>query len=465
VSFPRYAEYKDSGLDWIGRIPEGWRLKPLKYVVSCNDEALPDNTPQDFAIMYVEISDVDEVQGITNLTQVPFGRAPSRARRIARDGDVLVSTVRTYLRAIAPVEQAPDNLVASTGFAVIRPRSLDYRFAGYLLRAEWLISRIIARSVGVNYPAIRADEIMALSVPVPSIREQRQIADFLDHETTKIDALIEEQRRLIELLEEKRQAVISHAVTKGLDPDAPMKHSGVEWLGEVPAHWQVAPTKRLLQFVTSGSRGWAQYYSERGELFFRITNLSSRSIHPVLDDQQFVSAPKSSEADRSRIEVGDLLISITADLGSVCLAGEEIKGAYVSQHVALARPNISVSSSKWLAYFVSSSCARAQFLGAGYGGTKIQLSLDDVKELKIAVPPPAEQVSIAANLDEELAEFEELRKYTEDMAKILKERRSALISAAVTGKVDVRNWQPRADSAEVLPMAAEEPATYETSEP
>jgi len=467
VSFPSYREYKDSRLDWIGKIPDGWQLKPLKYVASCNDEALPDNTPEDFEIMYVEISDVDEVQGIRNLTKLPFGRAPSRARRIARDGDVLVSTVRTYLRAIAPVEQAPDNLVASTGFAVIRPRSLDYRFAGYLLRAEWLISRIIARSVGVNYPAIRADEIMALSVPVPSIREQRQIADFLDHETTKIDALIEEQQRLIELLDEKRQAVISHAVTKGLDPDAPMKDSCVEWLGDVPAHWAVSA---LRHFATiRGGLAIGKKYPEAQNLievpYLRVANVQDGYVD--LSELKTIGV-FNAEADHYALDEGDVLMNEGGDndkLGRGTVWDAPVEHCLHQNHVFAIRCGCRLLP-EWLALFTRSASARAYFYLYSKQSTNLaSISSSNVMSCVIPVPPVQEQQQILKQVSSRLDKVAGLIDEAGAAIKLLKERRSALISAAVTGKIDVRNWQPEAGLTEGLPMAAEDSATYEASEP
>ncbi|WP_114416998.1 restriction endonuclease subunit S [Marinospirillum perlucidum] len=281
--------------------------------------------------------------------------------------------------------------------------------------------------------------------PRPPLFEQTQIARFLDHETAKIDALIHEQERLIELLQEKRQAVISHAVTKGLDPDVPMKDSGVEWLGEVPAHWRVMPAKFLLEFVTSGSRGWAEYYSDAGYLFFRIANLTRDSIRPKLESVQHVSPPESSEGGRAKIKAGDILVSITADLGSVCAADQSVEGGYVSQHVALARPDKSRCHPDWLAYFILGDAAKEQLLGSGYGGTKVQLSLEDIRELVVAVPPLVDQESIAKVLAEKLNGMEALISEANQAVNFLAERRSALISAAVTGKIDVRDWQPPAD--------------------
>lgn len=148
------APMKDSGIEWLGKVPEHWKVVPVKAVSSCNDEVLEEATAEDFEIEYVEISDIDANRGIVGTTRTAFGTAPSRARRKVRFGDILVSTVRTYLRAIAQVGNPPDNMIASTGFAVIRPRSVQSEFLGYLFRAEFLISEVIARSTGISYPAI-----------------------------------------------------------------------------------------------------------------------------------------------------------------------------------------------------------------------------------------------------------------------------------------------------------------------
>lgn len=156
--FKPYPAYKDSGVEWLGGVPEHWIVRPLKFSASCNDTVLPDSTDDDYEIEYVEISDVNEVLGITGSSSYKFSEAPSRARRTLEDGDVLISTVRTYLRAIAPVVTPAKNLIASTGFAVVRPnrKILNGPFLGYLLRAEWWISKVIAHSNGVSYPAINA---------------------------------------------------------------------------------------------------------------------------------------------------------------------------------------------------------------------------------------------------------------------------------------------------------------------
>jgi type I restriction enzyme S subunit len=197
---------KDSGIEWLGKVPEHWEVKPIKSVASCNDDVFDEKTPHDYEIEYVEISGVDAERGISETVTMPFGDSPSRARRRVKDGDVIVSTVRTYLRAIAAVKAPPGNIVVSTGFAVVRPRSVQSRFLSYLFHAEFLIAEVIARSVGVSYPAINASELMRLDVPVPPFQEQQIIAAFLDGETTKLDTLTTEAKTAITLLQERRIA-------------------------------------------------------------------------------------------------------------------------------------------------------------------------------------------------------------------------------------------------------------------
>uniref|UniRef100_UPI00258D717D restriction endonuclease subunit S n=1 Tax=uncultured Acinetobacter sp. TaxID=165433 RepID=UPI00258D717D len=254
AKYQKYTEYKDSGVEWLGEIPKHWDSKSLKYLCTYNDEVLPETMFKEAEIQYIDIGSVSAVDGISHIETMIFKDAPSRARRIVKDGDVIVSTVRTYLEAIAPIDNPPENLIVSTGFAVIRPNQYLYKgFAAYCLRAKGFIKEVVARSVGVSYPAINSSELVNITIPSIEFSEQIRIANFLDHETAKIDTLIAKQEKLIELLKEKRQAVISHAVTKGLNPNVPMKDSGVEWLGEVPEHWIVSKFGYISQVVRGGS--------------------------------------------------------------------------------------------------------------------------------------------------------------------------------------------------------------------
>ena len=232
--FRPYSEYRNSGVEWLGEIPAHWKIERLKYLATLNDEALAQSTDPNFEMAYVDIGNVDAVAGITGTDTIVFEKAPSRARRVVRSGDVIVSTVRTYLRAITAIEAPESNLIVSTGFAVIRPQQLESSFASYALRAPHFVERVVANSVGVSYPAINTSSLACFPIVYPTIDEQRAIATFLDRETARIDGLVARKERLVELLQEKRTALITRAVTRGLDPNVPMKDSGVEWLGEIP---------------------------------------------------------------------------------------------------------------------------------------------------------------------------------------------------------------------------------------
>ncbi len=194
--------------------PQDWSSKRLKYLATHNDEVLAESTDEEKDIDYVEISGVSLSYGIEEIERMSFGSAPSRARRRVRSGDILISTVRTYLRAIVRVNEASPDLIASTGFCVVRPNDdVDSGFLGWVVKSEPFVSEVVARSVGVSYPAINASELITIEIPLPPLDTQRRIVQFLDEKTGQIDALIEKIRDSIVQLEEYRSAQITAAVT------------------------------------------------------------------------------------------------------------------------------------------------------------------------------------------------------------------------------------------------------------
>jgi type I restriction enzyme, S subunit len=225
----------------------GQRL--LKYAATINDEALNEDTRPDYELEYVDIGNVDSSGSIHEISTYRFTDAPSRARRQVRDGDVIISTVRTYLQAIAPIQQTSDNMIVSTGFAVIRPRAsvFDAGFCKYALREPAFLAEVEMRSVGVSYPAINASDLGDIPIHLPSLQYQRVVADYLDRETARLDALVESKQRLLGLLVEKRRALITRAVTRGIDSHAPLRDSGIPWLGDIPAHWELKRAKFLFR--------------------------------------------------------------------------------------------------------------------------------------------------------------------------------------------------------------------------
>ena len=439
MSLPRYPEYKDSGFEWLGDIPSHWAANPINVLATLNDETLPESTDAELEIDYVDIGSVSLSGGIERTESLTFSDAPSRARRIVRDGDVLVSTVRTYLKAIAPVVSPAPNLVASTGFAVVRPKSGQY--SGYLkygLQCEAFVHQVIARSNGVSYPAINASDLARIPLWNPPFVEQRAIASFLDRETAKIDALIAEQEKLLALLAEKRQATISHAVTRGLDPNAPMKDSGIPWLGDVPAHWRVT----RLKFIAAVQTGIAKGKDTSGKHTITVPYLRVANVqdgHLALEDVSTIEI-EPEQLDRYRLQSGDVLMNEGGDfdkLGRGALWSGEIDDCIHQNHVFAVRPH--GVTPQWLNQVAGSCYAQFYFMGRAKQSTNLaSISSTNIMELPVLLPPQDEQVEILQFVEDKAAKVDALYAAGKHAIEVLKERRSALIAAAVTGQIDVR---------------------------
>lgn len=371
MSFPRYPEYKNSGVAWLGEVPAHWEMTKTKHVVSFTTGWTPptgDSASFDGDNLWANISDLGP-RTITDTAKRISDAAVSVSRiRSSPTGSLLFS----FKLSIGQVSFAGAELYTNEAIATFLPsRNLSLRFAYYAFPI-FLVQNAAENIYGAKL--LNQELIRSASFALPEFHEQEQIASCLDVETAKIDALVEEQKRLIELLKEKRQAVISQAVTKGLDPNVPMKDSGLEWLGKVPARWMLAPLRRDILFITSGSRGWADHYADEGEIFIRIGNLTRDSIQLDLSDVQRVSVPAGAEGERTQVCPGDLLFSITAYLGSVAVVPSGLGTAYVSQHVALVRPARQKLLPEWVAYVTLSFMGKTHMETQGYGGTKIQLT-------------------------------------------------------------------------------------------
>lgn len=243
---------------------------------------------------------------------------------------------------------------------------MTVRFA---LSALALIDFKIVANPGA-VPSVNEGQVSDYPLPVPPLSEQLAIANFLDRETARVDELVAAKQRVLDLLAEKRKAIIATAVTRGLDPNVKLRDSGVPWLGEIPEYWHCTQLRRFMQFITSGSRGWADHYSSSGSLFLRIGNLRRDSVQLDLSDIQHVEPPKGTEGERTRVLLGDLLFSITAYLGSIAVIDSDIGDAYVSQHVALVRlDRLHELLPHYAAFAVLSHVGQAQLVARSYGGT------------------------------------------------------------------------------------------------
>ena len=431
----RYSTYKDSASHWFGEIPSHWDLKPLKYLASINDEKLADSTDRDEVIEYVDIGNVTLQQGICGSETLSFEKAPSRARRIVRDGDSIVSTVRTYLKAIAPIKQPPPNLIVSTGFAVIRPRALDPGYLSYHLQSSNFVEDVVSRSVGVSYPAINPTEIAEIELLQPLLEEQQAISAWLDERTARIDTLIAKKQRLIELLQEKRQAIISKAVTRGLDPHVKLKDSGIQWLGEVPEHWEVKRLKHLLNMpLQYGANEAAEQDDEDQPRFIRITDIDGSGN---LRQETFRSLPEEI-ARPFLLEDGDLLFARSgATVGKTFLYSNTWGRAAYAGYLIRARFNPMLVFSQFMHWYAS-SYQYWQWLHSNAIQATIQnVSADKYNNLWVPLPPIHEQRSILQTIQSELDRLDRLSIKAATALDHLKEYRSSLISAAVTGQIKV----------------------------
>ena len=408
----------------------------LKYAATINDEALSETTDPDYTFQYIDIGNVNSSGEITGTMEISFEESPSRARRLVKSGDVIVSTVRTYLQAIAPVVGSTEDLVVSTGFAVIRPAAaiLDPNFAKYALRDTAFLAEVESRSVGVSYPAINSSELGDIRVKLLALPAQRIVAEFLDRETAAIDELISEKESMLGLLEEKRQALVSHAVTQGLNSKAKMMATSIGWLDRCPAHWETMQLKRVW---ASAEYGTSASIRDKGEI--RVLRMSCITKSGTVD---LNNAGQIEEIDESLfVKEGDILFNRTNSMDQIAKVGLVIENpedptAFASYLVRI-RVNQRVDN-RYLVQLLNShdyiKFARANAIPA-IG--QANLSPTRYGDLHVPIPPRPEQLEIVKYIDDAVARSNRFECDLELSIKLLKERRSALITAAVTGHIPI----------------------------
>ncbi len=440
-----YPTYQDTGIEWLGRIPAHWETRRLKYAARMNPESLHEDTDPEYPMRYVDIGNVDATGRILDLQEFRFEEAPSRARRKVRHGDTIISTVRTYLRAIAFIDDPPSDLIASTGFAVLRPnrRELEPKYLWRLVQSSGFVDAVVANSVGIGYPAIPSNRLGELSIWIPPLSEQQAIAAFLGRETAKIDALIRKQERLIELLEEKRAALISYAVTKGLDPDVPMKDSGIPWVGEIPAHWDFAALKHFLartpDAVKTGPFGSQLLSSEMQDSEIKVYNQRNVIDRDLAEGDKYISREKFEELEAFSVLPGDILVTTRGTIGQCVTVPEHAELGIL--HPCLMRIESAPDGllPDYLIFLIQDSFLVQTQLYLMSNATTIEVIYSDsLRQVIVPRPPINEQVAIIDRLNRETAKIDRLIDKAQMMIERLEEYRTALISAAVTGKIDVR---------------------------
>lgn len=422
MSFPCYPQLKDSEIDWLGAVPEHWKIKSVSMVFALGRGRVISNA---------DIADNPGVYPIYS-SQTEDNGEMGRIATYDFDGDYLTWTTDGANAGTVFLRSGKFNCTNVCGTLLAKePLSLEF--------FNYAVGESTASYVRHDINPKLMNNVMAkIRLPVPHLEEQKSIANFLDHETAKIDALVEEQRRLMGLLKEKRQAVISHAVTKGLNPNAPMKDSGIEWLGEVPEHWNVFKLKQLTSKIGSGKtpRGGSEVYALSGVLFLRSQNIYDDGLH--LNDVVYISDEINEEMSGTQVSAGDILLNITgASLGRTCVVPTPFPAANVNQHVCIIR--IENKNIRELAsWSMKSTFAETQIESNQNGAAREGLNFVEVGRIATLIPSPLEQIEIASFLKKQVAKIDQLVASSEGTIQLLQERRAALISAAVTGKIDVR---------------------------
>lgn len=439
-----YPKYKDSGVEWLGEIPAQWGTKRLKHLAVLNPESLPEDTAPTFEMVYVDIGGVNSLGRIIDGEPLTFASAPSRARRLVRDGDVIVSTVRTYLRAIAAVRNPDPRMIVSTGFAVVRPEDgLTTAYAAYALRAPSFVERVVANSKGVSFPAINESEMATYELTMPSEGEQHAIAAFLDRETAKVDALVAKKEKLIELLQEKRAALITQAVTKGLDPTVPMKYSGVEWLGKIPAHWEVKRVRHLALGVGSGIQ-MGPFGSMLKELIFSDTGYKLYGLENTISGDfekgsRYLTKLQYQELHQYWLRPDDIIVTRKGSIGNARIVPREFEPGIIDSDTIRIRVDDAMISPHFFTLLLhEGSYVQQQIEVARRGAVLSGLNTSTIADLVLAVPDRDEQTVLLAHVSQCQSRMDALIQRIRDAVDHLIEFRSALISSAVTGKIDVR---------------------------
>ena len=431
MSIEPYSHYKESGVEWIGEIPSAWSVTAVRRAAKLVTERAGERTNP------VALENIESWTGRFIKTEGSYEGEGTAFL----PGDVLFGKLRPYL---AKAWLATDRGEAIGDFHVLRcGDAAEPAFLQRILLSKEVISQIDGSTYGAKMPRVGWDFLASLYLPMPPRPEQTAIVAFLDRETAKIDDLIAEQERLIGLLDEKRQAVILHAVTKGLDPNAPMKDSGLEWIGRISDSWHTEKVKHVSPQVTVGVVVTpSAYYVDSGVIALRSFNIEPMQVNPR--DVVYFSEDTNTKLAKSKLSEGDLVCVRTGTPGVTSEVGPEFDGVNCIDLIIIRKSD--KFRSRFLSYVMNSEVCRIQYERDSQGALHQHFNVETAENLQFVCPDVSEQDKIVSFLDSTVSTIDAL-KFEVDMAiKLLVERRSALISAAVTGKIDVRGLVAAASS-------------------
>ncbi|TWX71406.1 restriction endonuclease subunit S [Colwellia sp. C1TZA3] len=452
--YAAYPEYRNSEVDWIEKLPAHWQESKLRYKFSFGKGlTITKANLTDKGVPCVNYGEVHSKYGfeidpaIDPLKCVSDNYIKSSSNSLLFKGDLVFADTSEDIEGSGNFTQLTSDETVFAGYHTIIARPNDrkcYRFYAYLLDSLEIRTQIRHAVKGVKVFSVTQAILRGINIWLPALEERKTIASFLDHETAKIDTLIEKQQQLIKLLKEKRQAVISHAVTKGISnkeqPNVPMRDSGVEWLGEVPEHWIV----RRLKHTSKLQSGIPKGKDLTGKVsisvpMLRVANVQDGYLN-LNDVHKMDIIPEQLE--RFSLQKGDVLMNEGGDndkLGRGAVWQNEIEPCIHQNHVFAIRP-YSIEP-EWLDLVTRTSYAKFHFYRVAKQSTNLaSISSTNIKETPLVIPPAKERDEIIKYVNRKVDAFDKAEEKGAAQIALLQERRTALISAAVTGKIDVRNW-------------------------
>lgn len=430
AKYKTYPEYKDSGVEWLGKIPAQWKTVSIARLFSRNKRT--GYTEKELLSVYRDYGVIPKSSRDDNNNKPSEDLSPYQ---LVEPDDLVMNKMKAWQGSIAISEYEG---IVSPAYFVYQPNKIFFeqahpRYVHYLLRNPLYITQYLSRSKGIriNQWDLDPDEFRNIELLLPSKSEQHKIFSFLDHETIRIDKLIEKQQQLIELLKEKRQAVISHAVTKGLNPDVPMKDSGIEWLDSIPSSWEVKPTYAICSASTEKNTDGLEN---------NVLSLSYGNIIKRKTDTNFGLLPDSFNTYQI-VKDGDIILRLTDlqnDKNSLRVGLVTQSGIITPAYLKLSVKHAITPSFSY--YLLHTYDIFKVFYGMG-GGLRQSMKFEDFRRLPLLIPSKIEQESIVTFIDKRIIKIDILIEKQLQQITLLKERRTALISAAVTGKIDVRNWR------------------------
>jgi len=448
--YPAYPEYKDTQVEWLGNVPTDWKLSRIKYLCYVNDgnhgEEYPkeaDYTDKDNGVPFIRGGNM-EGHAIVDDGMLYISKTKNNSMRKGRleRGDILFMN-RGEIGKLALITETHAGANLNSQIAYLRSYRTEVvnKYLLYYLASGSVSNLLASMKMGSVLTQFPIGNLLEIYVPLPSDEEQQKIANFLDHEIAKIDTLIDKQQQLIKLLKEKRQAVISHAVTKGLNPDAPMRYSGIEWLGEVPEGWDVNNINYVINAIGDVDHYMPQSvekgipYVMTGDLKELASSINFEGCKQV-SHENYLKLSKKIKNSR-----GDVIMARYATIGTASYIDVDAD-FLVSYSCVTIKPNLSKVSGLYLFYYFKSDAFLQGIKNQINTNTQENVGVNDLKKVKVALPTLAEQSKIIEYLQSKISKLDSISDRSQAAIDLMKERRTALISAAVTGKFDVRNWQP-----------------------